>query len=441
MKYLKILSVIMIVSVCFSSCASSKPQVVNISAKTLNYGIVFVGSSLDLQFKISNNTAKIYDITNIEITGADASDFSIKSGWSGSITLNTRDEIEIVIEFAPNSGGTKEAQIEITHTYPIETSPKTVSLIAKSVIDALLESDPIKHHFGFIPVGNSDTMDFELCNAGPNDLDITDMLFSGIGASAYEITTGWTGNPVQISVGCTEIITVKFSPNSDGQKIAQLHIVHSGSNSPCIIDVTGGGGYGYIMETFAVGMDSICNTGTPVVVANYLDDEWFNINLGFTFKYYGQDFSSAWVCDNGWISFGQDPNDPAYENFNLPSAGLPNAAIYPFWDDVELNEANVPDTKWITERQGVAPSRVFVVEWFKLNRYNTAPASVATYQLRLYETSNIIEFHYSIVPGHWANANWTATIGLEDENASKFIEISGSPSISKRPIYNYRFIP
>ncbi len=441
MKYLKILSVTIITLICFSSCASSKPQVVKIVPKILNYGVVYVGSISELQFEIKNNTAKIYDITNIEITGADASDFTLKSGWSGPITLNTNEEIEITIEYAPNSNGVKDAQIEVTHTYPTEANPKIVSIIAKSVIDALLESYPVKHHFGFIPVGNSDTKDFVLSNTGPNDLEITDMLLSGAGASDYEILAGWNGNPIQIAIGCTHVVTVKFSPNSDGDKIAVLRIVHSGSNSPVTIDITGGGGYGYIMETFPVGMDSICNTGTPIIVTNYLDDEWFNINLRFTFKFYGQDFSSAWVCDNGWICFGQDPNDPAYENFSLPSAGAPNAAIYPFWDDVELNQANVPDTKWVTETQGITPSRVFIVEWFKLNRYNTAPASVATYQLRLYETSNIIEFHYSIEFGHWANANWTATIGLEDENASKYKEVSGSPIISKRPINNYRFIP
>ena len=93
MKYFKILSVILIISICFFGCTSSKPQVVKISPQTLNYGIVYVGSSVDLQFKISNNTAKIYDITNIEITGADASDFSIKSGWSGSITLKKKSRL------------------------------------------------------------------------------------------------------------------------------------------------------------------------------------------------------------------------------------------------------------------------------------------------------------------------------------------------------------
>ncbi|MCD4656049.1 MAG: hypothetical protein K8S87_00750, partial [Planctomycetes bacterium] len=155
---------------------------------------------------------------------------------------------------------------------------------------------------------------------------------------------------------------------------------------------------------------------------------------------YGQSYTSVWVCDNGWVSFGQDPNQPAYENFTLPSAGAPNAAIYPFWDDVEFNQTNVADAKWVSETQDSAPSQVFVVEWFKLNRYNTAPPSVATYQLRLYETTNIIEFHYSIVSGHW-NSNWSATIGLEDENADKHIEISGSPRISERPAYNYRFLP
>ncbi|MCD4656117.1 MAG: choice-of-anchor D domain-containing protein, partial [Planctomycetes bacterium] len=303
MRHLKILSVTFIMFISYVNCASSATQVVNISPKTLNFGTVFVGSSGELQFVIKNKTTKIYDITNIEITGPDALDFTIKLGWSGTITLNTSEEIELVIEFTPDNPGVKDAQIEVTHTYPSEKSPKIVSIAAKSTIDAMLESEPVKYHFGFIPVGNSDTMDFDLKNVGPNDLEITDILITGSGASEYEIIAGWTDNPVTVLFGGTHVVTVKFSPNSDGDKIGILQIVHSGSNSPVFVNVTGGGGYGYIMETFPAGMDSIRNSGTPIVVSTYLDDEWFNVNLGFTFKFYGQSYTSVWVCDNGWVSF------------------------------------------------------------------------------------------------------------------------------------------
>ena len=442
MKNKQILWLMIIGLLCISGCSgSSKSIYVKLSVDSLAYGSVFLSDSSELSFKIINESSKVYDITDVLILGNDAAEFTITSGWAGLVTVQPETELEITVEFTPISTGTKDVHIEISHSYAKEESPVILKVSAESVVDAELQSTPAKYHYGFIPVGSSNDKDFVLKNVGGDAIDISEIAFVGEGESSYEILSGWDGSPFKLSSGTERTVSVRFSPNSDGEKIVKMRVTHNGSNSPLDVDLTGGGGFGYIKEEFALGMTSIRNTGTEITTDDYLDDEYYNFNLGFTFTYFGQEYSTIWVCENGWVSFGQDPGDPFYENFALPASNVSDSAIYPFWDDVEFNKSDVPDAKWVYEIQDDAPNRIFVVEWYKLNRYNTAPVSVATYQLRLYETSNIIEFHYSENVDEWANSAWTATIGLQDANTGNFLEIAGSPSISKQPTVNYRFVP
>jgi hypothetical protein len=43
------------------------------------------------------------------------------------------------------------------------------------------------------------------------------------------------------------------------------------------------------------------------------------------------------ICTNGWISFDTASANAAYNNIPLPDVTDPNNAIFPFWDDLDLN--------------------------------------------------------------------------------------------------------
>src|SRR4029453_3303764 len=60
------------------------------------------------------------------------------------------------------------------------------------------------------------------------------------------------------------------------------------------------------------------------------DDNFISISLPFAFTFYGQTYTSANVCTNGFVNFaaGTCP----FTNGAIPDTGAPNAAIYPFWD-------------------------------------------------------------------------------------------------------------
>ena len=132
------------------------------------------------------------------------------------------------------------------------------------------------------------------------------------------------------------------------------------------------------------------------------DDSYTTVNLDFTFKYCGLDYTKVMVSTNGYIRF-IDPNvsgSDTYSN-NLTSTTT-NPIIAAYWDDLNGNTM-------YTQTIGTEPNRVFVFHTVG-NRLGNADY---TYQIRLYETTNIIEVHY----GSTFNMSSTdANIGLNSNN-------------------------
>jgi hypothetical protein len=102
--------------------------------------------------------------------------------------------------------------------------------------------------------------------------------------------------------------------------------------------------------------------------------------------------------------------------------------------------------------EGTAPNRVFTAEWYRLLTYNTNGVTARiSFQARLYETSNIIEFHYGTAESG-THGDEGASIGIEDAigGSGHFIEattgsttngITNLVSSSNWPTVNYRFSP
>ncbi len=79
--------------------------------------------------------------------------------------------------------------------------------------------------------------------------------------------------------------------------------------------------------------------------------------LPFPFRFYGQEYTTAFVSTNGHVNFLA--LNTSLANVALPATGTPNAAIYGFWDDLLLDASASVRTQLL----GTAPNRRFVVEW------------------------------------------------------------------------------
>jgi hypothetical protein len=66
------------------------------------------------------------------------------------------------------------------------------------------------------------------------------------------------------------------------------------------------------------------------------DDASTEVNLPFPFAFYGQTYNSAHVTTNGSLNFLTP--DVNFGNGAIPSTEPPNAAIYPYWDDLYVDD-------------------------------------------------------------------------------------------------------
>ncbi len=148
-------------------------------------------------------------------------------------------------------------------------------------------------------------------------------------------------------------------------------------------------------------------------------DESFanNIPIGFSFQYNGINYSTIHLNANGFASLGtpflSSTTNPSYEINELRSISGLKATIRPilapFWDNLLLNTAN--DISYKTT--GNAPNRIFTSQW--KNMIWQDGTSAITFQLKLYETTNVIEFVYRSEAGSGVAVK-SASIGITSEN-------------------------
>ena len=148
-------------------------------------------------------------------------------------------------------------------------------------------------------------------------------------------------------------------------------------------------------------------------------DESFanNIPIGFSFQYNGINYNTIHLNANGFATFGtpflSSTINPSYEINELRSIsglkGTIRPILAPFWDNLLLNTAN--DITYKTT--GNAPNRVFTSQW--KNMIWQDGTSAITFQLILYETTDVVEFVYRSEAGSGVAAK-SASIGITSEN-------------------------
>lgn len=187
-------------------------------------------------------------------------------------------------------------------------------------------------------------------------------------------------------------------------------------------------------------------------------DEGFanRVPIGFTFIFNGIAYDSININANGFITLGagleEDPNEDYFFNDlkGGPSSQLSaRPVIAPLWADLDL----AVDENLTYILTGVAPNRVLTVQWANAYWDYTASDPAVSFQVKLYETTNVIEFVYENEGGE---PTATGSIGLtgvrtgsgnfislSNSSASPAISTTGDSSIITSPATNqvYRFTP
>jgi len=154
--------------------------------------------------------------------------------------------------------------------------------------------------------------------------------------------------------------------------------------------------------------------GTNFLLAG--DDVTASLSLApIPFSVFGQPFTELRVGTNGYITVGAATR--SLSNATLPT-GASGVALYPFWDDLDADILVNASTGIYWRQDGAAPNRVVTIEWYQVGHFNhSAETGDITFQVRLFEGSNIVEFHYLDVffsgPHTIFNQGLSATVGLE----------------------------
>ncbi|MFM2225584.1 MAG: hypothetical protein RJA07_1786 [Bacteroidota bacterium] len=159
------------------------------------------------------------------------------------------------------------------------------------------------------------------------------------------------------------------------------------------------------------------------------DDQTLPIPLPFKFCFFGLSYSKIIIASNGWVGFSTgQPNNWAGTLVPNSSGALPMNCIMAPFQDLDPHSGGTVSY----DVYGTAPNRRFVVSYNNVpyyQNYNQIPPPPPcnarfTGQIKLFESSNIIETHFQNKPFCSWNSG-TATHALHDATGTNAVVVSG----------------
>lgn len=190
------------------------------------------------------------------------------------------------------------------------------------------------------------------------------------------------------------------------------------------------------------------NLSTPVFASGSNNDDGFSNNNPIGFNFYLGDVPTAYTTfnfsTNGFITLGSGNGTTLSGSLSNNHAGLATnngltspikkPIIATLWDDLFFfNDEEKSQFSYVTT--GVAPNRVLTIEWRKAHWDKDAPQEVVSFQIKLFETSNVIMFIYNSLDGEVGVTGGGASVGIAGTgigvgNFLSVNELSASATVS-----------
>jgi subtilisin family serine protease len=151
------------------------------------------------------------------------------------------------------------------------------------------------------------------------------------------------------------------------------------------------------------------------------DDASTQVALPFPFFFYGKNYTNAFVATNGHLNFLAA--NTAFSNVAIPSTQAPNAAIYPFWDDLLIDSS----AQVLTKTSGTAPNREFLVEWRNAAFFSSNGR--VDFEAVLSENGEISLRYRNLNPADGVETGNSATVGIENETGTDALQYSFNSSV------------
>mgnify|MGYP001330144308 CR=1 FL=1 len=143
------------------------------------------------------------------------------------------------------------------------------------------------------------------------------------------------------------------------------------------------------------------------------NDTATQINIGFDFPFYNENYTTCLVNPNGWIGFEND-ND-GWNNQAVFDEDSPNAAVFGFWDDLNpaysSNELGSGEIKYHSDSNRLVVWFDDVIHWTDTDR-------VYNFQMIFYKSGEI-NINYQFMQGDLESA----TIGIKSPSGNEGLEV------------------
>ena len=246
----------------------------------------------------------------------------------------------------------------------------------------------------------------------------------------YTVTLTATNPLGNSSVSHTITVTSIFTANITATPTSVC------SGSPVQLNATASGSTYTTYNVTAIPYAPLTGTATNVALN---DDAMSAVKpIGFTFNFFGQNYTNFYICSNGYITFSSGQSVSAVYGSAIPSTGSPNNFIALAWNDLYPQGVASAVSYFNT---GVSPNRKLVVT-FNTRHYGGA-AYPFVVQAILSEGSNEVEIHTTTISNASAfDEAATTTQGVENSGGTAGVAVPGrNGTIFSATNDAYRFTP
>jgi hypothetical protein len=177
----------------------------------------------------------------------------------------------------------------------------------------------------------------------------------------------------------------------------------------------------------ALGGAYTANAAPTVLHSTNVDDALSAAtSIGFTFQYGCTNYTQFMASTNGVMFLGNTA--VSTNSFNDLTGSTDRPAIAPLWDDLKTGSAG--NVNYLLT--GAVGSRILTVEWKQMYWNYAGATNCISFQVKLYETSNRIDFVYT--QGAAAINSGSASIGISGVTSGDFYSLNGAgaaPTASK----------
>lgn len=201
----------------------------SLSASSLNFGSLLVGSSASQSFTLTNTGTGSLNVSQIVATGVG---FTV-SGFPGAFTLAAGQSLPLTANFSPAGVGAAVGSISVVSN--ATNSPLTISLSGTGV-QPQIAVIPSTVSFGSVTVGVINSQTLTIKNPGTATLSVTQASLSGTGFTSTGLTL-----PFSVPAGGSSTFNVGFAPASSGAASGSITLISNTPNSPLVIPFSGTG--------------------------------------------------------------------------------------------------------------------------------------------------------------------------------------------------------